>query len=268
MEPMAIVVIIGGIALLVGLFGGGIKVKEFEVPQLPGWVRCLSGLVGVLLIAIAIWLSAQEAAPPAPLAATPEAAAVSSPPAQTITPGEAAAPTPAATATPAPIDTPPPPPPLVEIFPQVEDGVEFVFINSGGSLKNEFTPAQNCLHTGLYGLRLTYEMEGEGNGGWGVLWDNAPAGHFNASDFSALTFWVKGKSGGETFQIGLKDAAGTEAKIESKLVVVVTEDWTMVNIPLDKFEGTNAASISNINFGFNKDHSAGSLCIDDIAFAP
>ena len=51
-----VLAIAGSIALLIGLFGGGIKAKEIEVPKISIWARIFSSLVGVLLIGIAIRL--------------------------------------------------------------------------------------------------------------------------------------------------------------------------------------------------------------------
>ena len=114
-------------------------------------------------------------------------------------------------------------------------------------------------------------MEGAGNGGWGVQWSSSPVGHFDASAFNALTFWVKGASGGEIFQIGMKDTTGnngngTEAKLGSKDYLVVTQNWSQIILSFDEFKGVNIASLENINLGFNKDHGSGSICIDDMAF--
>jgi hypothetical protein len=177
--------------------------------------------------------------------------------------------TPVSTATQSPTSTPPVPP-IVETFPQVDGGKEFVFINQGGVLSNEFVPAQNCVHSGSSGLRFTYKMKDLGNGGWGVIWDSPAATHFDASGFTAFTFWVRGASGGETFQIGLKDTSDKEAKVESKSLVLVTSSWLMATVPLSEFtgKGVNTASVRNVNFGFNKDHGSGTFCIDDIAFSP
>lgn len=178
-------------------------------------------------------------------------------------------PVPTSTSTPPPSLTPTqPPPPLVEIFQQVGDGEEFVFINQGGILTNEFVPTQSCIHSGVYGLRLTYDMKGAGNGGWGVHWVNSPAQRFDASDYTAFVFWIKGASGGEIFQVGLKDTRGKEVKVETKpLVVVSPNTWSEVTILLTKFEGVDTSSINNLNFGFNKNHGSGSICLDDISFA-
>ena len=51
-----VLAIAGSIALLVGLFGGGVKAKEIEVPKLSIGPRILSSLLGIGLIGIAIRL--------------------------------------------------------------------------------------------------------------------------------------------------------------------------------------------------------------------
>ncbi len=192
-------------------------------------------------------------------------------PTRTPTPTLAVAPTETFTPTPTPTLTLTPTrvPPLTEIFPQVGQGDAFVFMNWGGELTYRYVESEECRHSGAYGLRLTYAMSGEGSGGWGVHWVNTPSGSFDASGFSALVFWVKGASGGETFQIGLKDTDGTEVKVESEpLVLVSASEWRSVTVPLSEFEdeGVNIASLENMNFGFNRNHGSGSICIDDIAF--
>lgn len=160
------------------------------------------------------------------------------------------------------------PPPLVEIFPQVDGGEKFVYINNGGLLSDRFVPTESCFHSAPYGLQLSYDMKGDGNGGWGVQWNKALAKYIDASGFSTFAFWVKGTYGGEIFQVSLKDAGGNEVKIESDTLLIVTTDWILVKVPLNKFKGVNTTSIENINFGFNKNHGTGSICIDDISFMP
>ena len=181
--------------------------------------------------------------------------------------------TPTATNPPTSIPSPtltytPLPPPLMEIFPQVDSGEKFVYINNGGLLTDNFISKQNCVHSGSYGLQLSYDMKGAGNGGWGVQWINTPAKHFDISGYSTLSFWVKGASGDETFQIGIKDTRGNEPKIESVTLFLVTSDWSQVAIPLTMFKGIVSTSIENMNFGFNKNHATGSICIDDISLIP
>ena len=51
-----VLAVAGSIALLIGLFGGGVKAKEIEVPKLSVWPRILSSIIGTVLIGIAIKL--------------------------------------------------------------------------------------------------------------------------------------------------------------------------------------------------------------------
>jgi hypothetical protein len=145
-------------------------------------------------------------------------------------------------------------------------GEDFVFINSGAVLTSKFIPNPACIHSDVYGMQLTYEMTGAANGGWGIHWDKAPSKYFDASGFNAFTFWIKGASGGETFQVGIKDTSGREVKVESVKLAIISSDWTKVAAPFSSFEGVNFASLQNINFGFNKNHGSGSICLDDFAF--
>jgi len=70
MTLQLVLAIAGSIALLVGLFGGGVKAKEIEVPKINVWPRILSSLVGIILIGIAIRLP-NPSSSPEPLTSTP-----------------------------------------------------------------------------------------------------------------------------------------------------------------------------------------------------
>jgi hypothetical protein len=61
-----ILVLTGCVALLAGLFGGGIKTKDIELPTISRMPRIISGLVGILLIGGATWLYIRPSAPPTP----------------------------------------------------------------------------------------------------------------------------------------------------------------------------------------------------------
>jgi hypothetical protein len=194
---------------------------------------------------------------------------VVAPPTPTPTPAPTSMPTetppPAPTST--PTVTPAPVPPLVEIIPQVGGGEAFVFKNEGGELDVRYVESEECRHSGTFGLRLTYAMSGQGSGGWGIHWIKAPEGYLDVSGFSELVLWVKGTSGGETFQIGLKDTSGREVKVESQeLVIATSSEWRPARVPLGEFTGVNLASIENLNLGFNRNHGSGTICIDDIVF--
>lgn len=68
-----VVAVTGGIAVLLALFGGGIKVKEVELPPLPGWVRIIAGLVGFVLILLAALPPVLPPQPPPPPPPAPNA---------------------------------------------------------------------------------------------------------------------------------------------------------------------------------------------------
>jgi hypothetical protein len=55
-----VLAITGSVALLTGLFGGGVKAKEIIIPKLSILARLFSSLIGVALIWAAIWLQIPE----------------------------------------------------------------------------------------------------------------------------------------------------------------------------------------------------------------
>ena len=214
---------------------------------------------------------------PVPNGPTSDLVATEAPP--SATPTNTVAPTATNTSAPLPTDTPLPPPPLKEIFSQVGDGVKFLFPNDKPNLiDGQYVEAGDCIRSGPFGLRLVYNFSAGGGGGWGVHWDVPPLNHFNASQFTTLTFWVKGTVGGETFQIGMKDTGQIgvegderEVKVDSdRYVQVSASDWRQVDVPLNNFADNRGtvlnASINNISFTFEQRHGSGTICIDDIAF--
>jgi hypothetical protein len=166
---------------------------------------------------------------------------------------------------------------LSRIFPQATAGKEFLWAHPDNAVKATFDGA--CAKPRLinafgflntsFGLKLEYGLVvNMRNGGWGVHWDNAKTKHFDASEFDHFTFWVRGASGDELFEIGLKDTNARETKIESKERIPVDKlrNGVEVNIPLAEFKDVDKKSLNNISFGFNSSYGSGSLCIDNIAF--
>ena len=157
------------------------------------------------------------------------------------------------------------PPPLLEIFPQAKDGEDFVFVNKPAVFVGDFVN-QDCVHEGAYGLKLAYDINNSGNAGWGVRWENSPSGYIDLTKYAELHFWVKGNTGDERFQIGIKDTLKYEYKMESSNLLVLSGDWQLIRVPLKRFAGVNLAFVENINVGFNDNHTGGVLCVDDISF--
>jgi hypothetical protein len=161
---------------------------------------------------------------------------------------------------------------LHAVFPQSREsgGEDFRFAH-GGRLDASFPDDPTCHRPErAVGLQLHWDMSGEQDGGWGVAWrhNRAPLGRFDASDFDRVSFSVKGKKGGEIFEIGLKDTSGKETKIQSEEVRAArfADEWTRLVIPLDDFKGVDQESIENVNVGFTHLHGRGTMCIDEIRF--
>jgi hypothetical protein len=75
MELPAILAIIGGIALLVGILGGGVEAKEIKIPSMSRQARNVSTVLGLVLIGTAIFTyifkpSSLQAGPTTPLASS------------------------------------------------------------------------------------------------------------------------------------------------------------------------------------------------------
>jgi len=100
-----------------------------------------------------------------------------------------------------------------------------------------------------YSLHLSYDVSQQ----------NAYAGYvtmlnnIDLSQYQTLTFWIKGKQGGETLLIGLKDQFGHESKllIDRYLIQGITADWQEVMIPLTAFTSIQHwNAIENLNLCF------------------
>ena len=156
------------------------------------------------------------------------------------------------------------PVPLLEIFPQAELGKAFVFVNPPAVFTNDFV-GEDCVHEGVYGLKLAYDINNSGGAGWGVQWGDSPTGYFDATAYSTLSFWVKGGTGNEKFHVGIKDDFKREDKVEAIDLIVLSKEWQLVRVPLADFSDVNLAFVNNINIGFDANHTNGVLCIDDIS---
>ncbi|MCD6460321.1 hypothetical protein J7L67_06600 [bacterium] len=117
------------------------------------------------------------------------------------------------------------------------------------------------------------KMEWENLGGW-CGWYTLLDG-LDASNYNALTFWVKGAKGGERFDVGLADSLMQELEIDAKYVGAVTfflkkgitTQWQKVKIPLSRVGADiNISSLGSLVFWFRYENPEGSsvIYIDDI----
>lgn len=57
MDASGILALLGGVAIFVSLFGGGIEIERLKIPVVSWRIRLFSAVVGMALIGVAIWLS-------------------------------------------------------------------------------------------------------------------------------------------------------------------------------------------------------------------
>jgi hypothetical protein len=167
--------------------------------------------------------------------------------------------------------------PLSELFPQADAGQQFLWAHPDNAVKAWFD--NGCgkprltnvfgFFGGSSGLRLQYGLVPTmQDGGWGVHWDNAPRKHFDVSEFDHFSFWVRGASGEEQFEIGLKDTNAREIKIQSKdwIAASALRNGVEITIPLAEFRDVNKQLLNNVSFSFNSLHGSGTICIGSMAF--
>jgi len=207
------------------------------------------------------WFAARMAPDPVPVTTVVVTQIVG----ETPDPVDAETEQPAPTEEEAPATTTPVPLPLVEIFPQVDAGEAFDYINSPATFTSEMV-ADDCKHSGVYGLKIIYNIKNSGSGGWGVNWVNSPRGTIDFVAYSDLVFWVKGGTGNERFKVTVNDSLQQAKSINSTDLLVLSRDWQQVRVPLQNFGNVNLGLVTSLTFDFSVKNTGGLLCIDDISF--
>lgn len=59
-NPLIISMVLGGILLAVGVLGGGIKIKELEIPELKPSSRVMAGIFGVCLLGYGLYETSRD----------------------------------------------------------------------------------------------------------------------------------------------------------------------------------------------------------------
>ena len=91
-------------------------------------------------------------------------------------------------------------------------------------------------------------------------------------DYKTLTFLIKGKRGGETFDVGIEYRISEDRKFKVKTGSIyrylpsgITTEWQVVKIPLDDFFDADLGKTESLMFYFNEPGS-GTFWIDEILF--
>ncbi len=92
------------------------------------------------------------------------------------------------------------------------------------------------------------------------------------SAYNTMTFWIKGKKGGETFELGLNDTISNKREdaviagsIHRYLPAGVTPDWQEVIVPLEDFFGSDLTRVYSVVFNFNEE-GEGTFWTDGLTF--
>ncbi len=116
-----------------------------------------------------------------------------------------------------------------------------------------------------YAIKFNYTIRSNNNlGYWYGGWVTTTGTRSNWTGVSALTFWVKGCSGGESFWVKLR-GGGTVKQVAVTNFVTINSAWQQVSIPLTAFPaGLVWSSIQQIEFVVAT-AATGCAYIDDIA---
>lgn len=141
-------------------------------------------------------------------------------------------------------------PELECIFPQVSNipFIETRTFATSGKTKSKFY--NTTMDGKKYYTEITFQnfFNSLGsNSGFMIL----PLNGYDASEFTHLSFWVKGANGGENFGIKIKDKRGTEVNVEVTENYLedknVSTHWQKVTIPLEHFLDVDMSALDVIS---------------------
>ncbi len=92
-----------------------------------------------------------------------------------------------------------------------------------------------------------------------------PLNGFNAQAMKQVSFWVKGRKGGEEFAVGLRDRGTPEASAPG-ISRTASDHWSQVIIPLNRFGGLDMTSLEELSLTIQAGSSE--LYVDRIEFLP
>jgi len=121
-------------------------------------------------------------------------------------------------------------------------------------------------------LRLDFKKESTGWCGYYSLLNQIEGKYYDLSPYKSASFMVKGKNGGEKFQIGMADKnwviIGDSLKaggVDKYLRGGVTKEWQEVIIPLEDFGLLDFSQMGSFVIDFNE-KSEGTIYIDNLKF--
>ncbi len=171
----AILTIIGGLMLLIALLGGGLSIKEVSIPVVPNHTRVILLPVGLVFLALGVWLFLPESSRPELGSPSARSTASTAAPAQ-------AEPARAEPATPVPSG-----PVVVEWLYRFEEPDNLWFNPDDRGSTMDCVRDSDQIHAGSWSARMDLELVA---GGWGDCWVEDPAVR-DWSHADGVSFWVR-----------------------------------------------------------------------------
>lgn len=159
---------------------------------------------------------------------------------------------------------------LLDLFPQFASlrALPATDKSPAAALTAERCAGADCAHTGEYGLKITYAMPAGNYGSYNLNAVPDSRG-FDARLAQYLELWVKGRQGGERFEVVLwSNCKGGFPNRPSSALLTATAAWQKLRIPLADYQGyANLSSLCRLSFGFNDSiHPGGTIYLDQVAF--
>ncbi|MEK8022931.1 MAG: carbohydrate binding domain-containing protein, partial [Candidatus Hydrogenedentota bacterium] len=148
------------------------------------------------------------------------------------------------------------------------------FTGGGGTASSNYETdtATGKVYAGIRSRWVTFNVSGGGQSAG--FYSTADNGNYDARSYSALSFQVKGASGGEKIQVRVKDTANVEPakSADSYLTGGITTSWKRVIVPLTDFTSGSAVDLghlNNVNLYFSNAQGGttnSTVYIDDLKF--
>lgn len=138
------------------------------------------------------------------------------------------------------------------------------------------------VHSGRQSFRLVHGLGKNADMSWGsfgidlgpvtdLSTDPVTVDSVDVSDYKYLTFWIKGKEGGENAEVLFRDAHSINYMPQAKYAIpVITDEWQKVVIPLDEIDNrVDTSALVHVGMAFGADvgnEPGDTIFVDDFKF--
>lgn len=234
MNLPVILALAGCAALLMGVFGGGVKAKEIVVPKLTTLPRIFSSITGLVLIGVSIWISSMPSAEGSQVQTpTTVIPTTQNSPTETSTvqssPTELAAPTASFT------EQPPTPSTMVTTIPiQTNPQSQAVFIHSvlHTNMSGNWSVIEHALTSDPNALLFAMSNFNSPVSPGGVYNRHLVAVWYRDSQWYIINQDMGFMPQGAAFNVQIISQGDNNAFIHTAITENITNSWTVINHPL------------------------------------